>query len=146
MLAYIKLLVSVLAFCFLLTTSGESLGETSYGNARAVVVSVRDGDTLTVDIAGWPPLVGERIGVRLAGVNTPELRAKDPAERERAQSAKAFTASLAPPGTVIELRNIRRGKYFRIVAEVYVNGKNLSEQIIKQIASYGYIAKQQIQN
>lgn len=125
-----KILISVLASCLLLTTSGESLGETLYGSARAVVVSVRDGDTLTVDVEGWPPLVGERIGVRLAGVDTPELRSKDPAERERARAAKDFTCSLAPPGTVIELRNIRRGKYFRIVADVYAGGSSLSETLL----------------
>ena len=122
----------MLTLCLLLAVSGECLGETSYGSAQAVVISVRDGDTLTVDIEGWPPLVGKRIGVRLAGVNTPELRANDPAERERAQAAKAFTCSLAPPGTAVELRNIRRGKYFRIVADVYAGGKNLAERLLER--------------
>ena len=31
----------------------------------------------------------------------------------------------------IELRNIERGKYFRILADVYTDGKSLAEGLIK---------------
>ena len=32
---------------------------------------------------------------------------------------------------VIELRNIQRGKYFRILADVYVDGQNLADGLIR---------------
>ncbi len=38
------------------------------------VVRVYDGDTITVDIAEWPAIVGDDIGVRIRGVDTPVLR------------------------------------------------------------------------
>mgnify|MGYP000858049123 CR=1 FL=1 len=122
----------VLLLLVLLTAApGPALGERLYGDAAAVVAAVRDGDTLTVDIAGWPAAAGQAVGVRLAGVDAPELRSKDPAERERALAARSLTLSAAPPGTAIELRNIRRGKYFRFVADVYVDGVNLSQRLLE---------------
>jgi endonuclease YncB( thermonuclease family) len=39
---------------------------------------------------------------------------------------------------VLELRNIQRGKYFRIVAEVYVDGKSLTESLIAAGLGYRY--------
>ena len=34
-------------------------------------------------------------------------------------------------GKVIELRNMKRGKYFRIVAEVWIDGKSQGEELIE---------------
>ena len=39
---------------------------------------------------------------------------------------------------VIELRNIQRGKYFRIVADVYVDDKNLADILIKNNLALPY--------
>jgi len=33
---------------------------------------------------------------------------------------------------VIELRNLQRGKYFRIVADVYADGVNVGDELIKE--------------
>jgi endonuclease YncB( thermonuclease family) len=30
------------------------------------------------------------------------------------------------------LKNIKRGKYFRLIADVYVDGVNLGEQLVRQ--------------
>ena len=84
----------------------------------AVVVRVIDGDSLVVDIPSFPPVIGSKITVRIAGCDTPELRDKRPEIKALAQSARAFTAGMAPPGSVVWLRDIRRDKYFRLLARV----------------------------
>jgi micrococcal nuclease len=60
---------------------------------RGKVVRVIDGDTIVVDVdLGF--YIWTRIHLRLAGIDTPELRSKDPDEKLRAQEAKAFVESL----------------------------------------------------
>lgn len=46
-----------------------------------------------------------------------------------AERAKQFTDMLID-GEVIILKDMRRGKYFRIIAEVYVAGKSLGEELL----------------
>jgi len=123
---------AVILLIFLILAPSPAWGERFYGDAEGVVAAVRDGDTLTVTIAGWPEAAGDKVGVRLAGVDAPEMRSKDPTERERAMAAKRLTQTVAPPGTTVTLRNIRRGKYFRYVADVYADGVNLAERLLER--------------
>lgn len=37
------------------------------------VVSVYDGDTMRVNVSGWPPVVGQNMPIRVRGVDTPEI-------------------------------------------------------------------------
>ena len=85
------------------------------------VVRVCDGDTFVCNIDDYPPLIGKEIRVRLRGINTPELNSRDPVERQRAWQAKIALTQLLKNSKDIELRNIARGKYFRIIADVYVD-------------------------
>nr|VFK58723.1 MAG: nuclease homologue [Candidatus Kentron sp. TUN]VFK67459.1 MAG: nuclease homologue [Candidatus Kentron sp. TUN] len=93
--------------------------------------SVYDGDTFRATIADWPPIIGHRMGIRVNGVDTPEIRGKCRKEKELAKAARQYTATVLQEAEFVELRNIRRGKYFRIVADVYVDGENLSEKLIR---------------
>lgn len=94
------------------------------------VTSVYDGDTFRVNIHAWPSVVGQRMPVRISGIDAPELRGKCDAEKQLARKAKQFTVEALRSAKVIELRDIDRGKYFRIVADVYVDGENLAKQLI----------------
>jgi len=59
-------------------------------NYRARVDRVVDGDTIIMQIdLGFH--MTAKVSVRLLGVDTPELRSKDPEERQRAQFARSFT-------------------------------------------------------
>lgn len=79
----------------------------------------------------YPPIIGERVPVRVLGVDTPELKGKCDSEKQLARQAKQFTVQALRSAKTVELRNIQRGKYFRILADVYVDGKNLADSLIK---------------
>ena len=95
------------------------------------VLSVYDGDTFRCNIIGWQKLIGKNIPIRIAGVDTPEMRGGTLAEKERAKKAQIYTLTQLRCGKSIELRNCRRGKYFRIVADVYIDGVNLADELIR---------------
>lgn len=97
---------------------------------RAELVRVVDGDTIIVNIAEWPAIVGEAIGIRVNGCDTPELRDKRPEMRAKAKQAKAALLVILERAEVITLRNIERGKYFRLVADVYADESNVSDLLI----------------
>jgi len=103
----------------------------NYGNvAVARVVSVYDGDTFRADLEGYPAITGENIPIRIKGIDTPGMRDKRPEIKALARDAREFTKDMLESGNVIILRNIERGKYFRIVADVYVDGVSLSHGLL----------------
>jgi len=109
----------------------KSLSNKNYGNVFiAEVTSIYDGDTFRVNIKDYPDLLGYRIGVRVSGIDTPEMRGKCIQEKDLARKAKQITVTALRGGTKIELRNMKRGKYFRIVADVYIDNESLSDKLI----------------
>ncbi|MBE7216387.1 thermonuclease family protein [Shewanella benthica] len=99
--------------------------------ASSDIVSIYDGDSFTVNIKEWPEIVGYRIPIRISGIDTPELRGKCQEEKELARLAKQFTVQALREAEVIELKDIQRGKYFRLIADVYLDGKNLSIMLLE---------------
>ncbi len=94
------------------------------------VVSIYDADTFRVDINGWPPIIGSNMPIRVLGVDAPEIRGKCADEKAKALEAKAVTVNSLRNAQTIELRNIKRGKYFRLLADIYVDGKSLAALLI----------------
>ena len=100
------------------------------GPINARVVSVYDGDTLTVDAEPWPGLTARK-SVRVAGVDTPEIRGKCQTEKDQAIRARDFVR--ATVGATVRLTNIRPGKYAsRVIADVWVRGRKLSDLLIAE--------------
>ena len=83
--------------CLLLLPGSVLAASRQYGQVRAVVVRVCDGDTVVVDIPEYPDVVGKDIRVRLAGVNAPELRDPDPGLRQAAWAAREAMAAAPDP-------------------------------------------------
>jgi micrococcal nuclease len=111
--------------------AGSFAGEKLYGSIVVQsIVSNYDGDTFTVDIPQWPSIIGDRVDIRVSGVDTPEIHSKCPSELELAKKARDVTHGFLTSGKPIELRNIRRDKYFRIVADVFVENVNLADFLI----------------
>ncbi len=102
-----------------------------------------DGDTCRFDIPSFSPLLGKNIAVRLRGVDTPEIRGKCPYEKQLAKKAKQFVISKLQNAKTVELRSLSRGKYFRIVADIYVDQDktSLSQQLLAKKLAYPYFGK-----
>ena len=81
------------------------------------------------------------MSIRISGIDTPELRGECDKEKQLARLAKQFTVERLRAARSIVLKNIKRGKYFRLVADVYVDGVNLGEQLIKQGHAVRYKGK-----
>lgn len=110
----------------------------TYGNAFvSEVVSIYDGDTFRVNLSGYSDIIGKNIPIRLNGVDTPEMRGKCEKEKQLARAAKQFTVAKLRAAKKIELRNMMRGKYFRIAADVFVDGQSLGQLLV----SHGHAVK-----
>lgn len=108
-------------------------GEKTYGTVLVgSVVSVYDGDTFTASFnnKSWPAIIRDSVGVRVFGVDTPEMTDKRDSVKALAKKAKEFTAAKLHGAKRIRLYQMRRDKYFRIVATVLVDGKDLGEMLI----------------
>ena len=86
------------------------------------LLRVIDGDTFACDIDEHSAIAGKNISIRLRGINTPELRSRNPEESKSANLEKQRLSDLLNNARIIELRNIYRDKYFRIDADVYIDG------------------------
>ena len=121
------LLVLALSLCL----NAESLSKKNYGAVTvSEVTSIYDGDTFRANIKEYPEIIGYRMGIRIKGIDTPEMRGKCQKEKDLARKAKQFTVAQLREADKIELHNMKRGKYFRIVADVFVDGNNLAQMLI----------------
>jgi endonuclease YncB( thermonuclease family) len=102
------------------------------------VISVYDGDTFRVDIDSLPPIVGKNIPIRLNGVDTPEIRGKCQYEKDLALEARDFVRNKLANAKEIKLTKLQRGKYFRVVADVYVDGISLEQELLDNELAYKY--------
>ena len=121
----------VVVVCLLFMSSVVVAADRQFGDVMvSEVTSIYDADTFRVSIKGWPDIIGKRMSVRVLGVDAPEIRGKCASEKQAARRAKQFTVEALRSAKKIELRNIQRGKYFRILANVFVDGKNLAQALI----------------
>ena len=111
----------------------------NYGSiAISSITSVYDGDTFRANIADYPPIVGENIGIRINGIDTPEIRGKCAKEISLSKDAQRFSEKTLRTAKVVELHNLQRGKYFRIVADVYADGVNVGDELVKESLAVVY--------
>jgi micrococcal nuclease len=108
---------------------------------KAILNKVVDGDTLnlTIDLGFntfW------KSNCRLAGINTPELKAIDEATKKKAYNAKAYVISQLLPEKHSEILIVSRelNKYGRPIADIYY-GHNFSSHLNKELIDKGYAVK-----
>ena len=110
-----------------------------YGTAIvSKVISVYDGDTFRVDIDSLPPIVGKNIPIRLNGVDTPEIQGKCQYEKDLALKARDFVRNKLANAKEIKLTKLQRGKYFRVVADVMIDGVSLEQELLDNALAYKY--------
>jgi endonuclease YncB( thermonuclease family) len=118
-----------LSFFYLLVSGSSSADD--YGNVLiSRVTNVYDGDTFRVDIDHWPALIGKNTPIRINNIDTPEIRGHCAFEKKLALKAKNFTQTQLQSAKIIELKNIHRGKYFRIAADVFLDGVSLGDSLL----------------
>lgn len=110
----------------------------NYGNVKVDrVISVYDGDTFTAYIEGWPEIINN-IPIRLMNIDTPEIKGKCEQEKKLATESRNYLHNILINADEVELRNMQRDKYFRILSDVYADDVNLSEDLIEHKLAVGY--------
>jgi endonuclease YncB( thermonuclease family) len=99
---------------------------------------VYDGDTFKIDLPSMHPLFGDDLSIRLFGVDTPEMRGTTDEIKALALQAQELTEKALKGASKIELRNPQRGKYFRIVSEVWIDEESLAMILKKQNLAKDY--------
>ena len=102
------------------------------------VISVYDGDTFRVDIDSLSPIVGKNIRIRLNGEDTPEIQGKCQYEKDLALKARDFVRNKLTNAKEIKLTKLQRGKYFRVVADVMIDGVSLEQELLENKLAYKY--------
>jgi micrococcal nuclease len=86
---------------------------------KAKVVKVIDGDTIDVDIDLGFSVILAKQRIRLYGIDTPESRTRNKEEKVRGLLSKEFVISKSPVGSYIRLVSHGKGKFGRILGELY---------------------------
>ena len=128
----------------LLFAAPAAARDTIAGPVSGKVLAVLDGDTIAVRLHIW---IGQDIEthVRLAGIDTPEIKGKCRAERSMAVQARQELETLLASSTVT-LSNIRLEKYAgRVLADaVSGEGVNLASHLKDKGLARAYGGKKRL--
>lgn len=141
----LKLIVICIMLALLpLQAQASPRQETLAGPLSGEVLSVLDGDTLNVSMHVW---IGQKIetAVRIAGIDTPELKAKCDKERKLAIDARTELASLVRSGKVV-LSSIKLEKYAgRVLAKATTtDGIDIATHLINKGFARPYQGKKRV--
>lgn len=95
-------------------------------------VRVHDGDTIYVDFPRVPDVLGKNLGVRLLGIDTPELLDPDPVVRSWAEAARDYLTKRVASCKKVELKkaSVSRDKFYRLDAVVLLDGVDIQQELI----------------
>jgi len=114
------------------------------------VKNVVDGDTIDVVIdLGFDILFASR--VRLAGIDTPESRTTDKAEKALGLEAKEYLKKQLKDAKSIVIRTEKMNsseKYGRILGWVYINGESesVNNKMINDGYAWGYLGETKVKD
>lgn len=108
------------------------------------VVRVYDGDSFFIDLPDQHPLFGKEMGVRVYGIDTPELRTKDTCEKQQGKLAKKALQNIIAKAERVDLVDVKKDKFFRILAKVHVDGKPVASEMIRQGLAYEYYGTKKV--
>ena len=102
------------------------------GPITVTVERVHDGDTVVVTIPGWPPVCGEEVGLRIAGIACPELNDPNPKDQELAFEARDYVLKRISESKKVQAADVRRDKYGgRYNCRVLLDGEDLGPELIR---------------
>jgi len=127
----------------IISSSGEEMqGETTFefttqdsNKTKATVTRVVDGDTIEVEMDG------KTEDVRLLLVDTPETKHPSKPVQPYAPEASEFAKNtLAGKEVTLEFDGSKRDKYDRLLAYVWVDGKNFNKMLLEEgLARLAYV-------
>ena len=103
---------------------------------NAIVTRVVDGDTIDVNIQLGFNVMLFKQRVRLYGIDTPESRTRDKEEKVRGLLSKAYVQEKCPINSTIRLKSYDRGKFGRILGDIYELNSDIS--INQRMIEEGY--------
>lgn len=92
---------------------------------------VYDGDTITDVVVELGFDVMTKVDFRLHGIDTPEIRTRNKVEKVRGYKARDFLREWITKSKSVKIVPIKKGKFGRWVAKLFIDGKNASEVMIK---------------
>lgn len=102
------------------------------------VLTITDGDTFRGRIEVWPN-VEVVTAIRISGIDTPEIRGKCAAEREKAIAARERLRALLAAGDVT-ITQVMNDKFAgRVDAVVMVNGVRVADTLVAEGLARPYI-------
>tara|TARA_Y100001973_G_C5174608_1_gene321097 strand:+ start:362 stop:778 length:417 start_codon:yes stop_codon:yes gene_type:complete len=104
-----------------------------------VVNRVVDGDTVDVTIdLGFK--IFHKARVRMYGIDTPESRTRDLDEKQRGILSKSFLqdALVQSNKIIIKTQKDAKGKFGRILGELYVNDININQLMVDKYLAVAY--------
>ena len=114
---------------------------------KCKVKKVVDGDTLDV-ILDLGFNIYHSCRVRMAGIDTPESRTRDKEEKARGMLAKKFLLAWVEDNdteskkiVIKTYKEKSKGKFGRVIAEVWINDVNVNEDMIKSHHAVPYSAQ-----
>lgn len=100
-----------------------------------------DGDTVQFSIPDVHPLLGNKITVRVLGLDTAEIKGHAPCERDAARTAQRLVENILTNAKVINIEDVSRDKYFRVLGRIVADGQSLTDILIKNKLAYAYFGK-----
>lgn len=94
------------------------------------VTGVIDGDTLRAEMVGAPSPLNS-VSIRILGIDTPEIKGRCFAEKEKARAAKSFLSKKLSSTRAVTFGTLDWDKYGgRILANVYFDGQDVGQMMI----------------
>ena len=104
---------------------------------KVSVTRVVDGDTVDVDIDLGFGMTYKKQRVRMKGIDTPESRTRDLEEKKFGLASKEFLKGQLKDQE-IELVSHDKGKFGRILGEIYSFDTNINDKMVEECHAVGY--------
>lgn len=127
----------------LLTITSIAQTEVFYRLTDEDINRVYDGDTIYVDIDDLPQFIGQDIGIRIRGIDAPEIRSRcsnetlKSQERQRARQARDHLQVILTETQHFDIVNIEMGSFSRLVADITLAD---DDDLAKQLIEHRWIA------
>ena len=111
---------------------------------KCKIIKVLDGDTVDIDLDLGFKIILANQRVRMAGVDTPESRTKDLAEKKLGLEAKEYLKYKIKDAKSIKIKTEKMDsseKYGRILGWLFIDDQSVSinEQMISDGYAWGYL-------